>query len=1037
MPPNRSKKNASRKKNKSKPRAKLANTDNSDSDLERGAEGLALKDSDDTTDAQPGPTNLEDAATLECNEQVTNREPLPDAHQIPDEASALPELSEEMSKAIALYDFRQRTSSNISSSLRYPPRPGFGTTGHEVLTNHFKINLEHFKRPKEDECCLFVYRIDGIEPKHTRAKKKTLLEAAVEACHGLNQSQGLWVTDNMSKFVSWRNLAQFYRNIPKTPEDDIVIDTFDVIDYNKRTYENSTITLRLTFERKINLTDLENYAKGVNPRYPYKQEAIAASNLFFTKHLLAPDQPNFQLGKSRFFLKKGHEQIDSYGKLAYRGYSFQVRPTMGQLVLNLNTSTGLLYKNVTVADYLHNNNDHDDLVGLRVWLKLKRNVGGDTPNLDSEQVRTKTIYAIGGRADEEKAYALTENGVEIDVTVWGHMSQNYEGHPNMNYNTAGNENSTCINTNPTAAATKTWFLAEDLVILPGQMYKRKLDSHLTSEIIKKACRKPEVNVKAILKEGLEAMGGKLDQTKKERPQPFLEFGISLDPRMLKVPARLIETPKIEFIMFDGRTNQSKAKAVSIVQDNGHSRGTWHLKPDWAFLTTSQALTGKPFFLIPPNFPVRGLQHFWTYYTKHGAPAIGDLPNQFNGTNSRSIYQLDDIRKGVEAASKAKPSIVIMILPDKNKKYLGQYAAFKALVDREYGLPSLCLSSDKLKDRNQRSVKADFGPTSNIANYAYSVGMKLNIRFGNTNHSVEDINFQMLPRDANDNHDTLILGADVIHPGASRIKGTPSIAALVGSVDNKYGKYLGSMRMQPYDPKAESKEIIVDDNMRAMACERLEAWKNANGRYPGNILYYRDGVGDSQFDQVLDNEVAMIRKAYKDGVQGTSQQDSKPNITAVVVVKRHNVRLYPTAPKNTSNKDNCLPGIVVDSGITHPYNFDFFLVSHDALQGTARPTHYIVLLNEMQFDATNMQDLTHNLCYTYQRSTTSVSYVPPAYYADHLCERGRCYLMDFYDGAASVYDEDPKVVEQYARKVWAKGGRGNPWHPNMDDKMFWM
>jgi eukaryotic translation initiation factor 2C len=48
-------------------------------------------------------------------------------------------------------------------------------------------------------------------------------------------------------------------------------------------------------------------------------------------------------------------------------------------------------------------------------------------------------------------------------------------------------------------------------------------------------------------------------------------------------------------------------------------------------------------------------------------------------------------------------------------------------------------------------------------------------------------------------------------------------------------------------------------------------------------------------------------------------------------------------------------------------------------------------------------------------------------------------MDFFNGEDRVYNKDPHVIEEEARKVWARGGRadGSPWHPNMDDKMFWV
>lgn len=244
---------------------------------------------------------------------------------------------------------------------------------------------------------------------------------------------------------------------------------------------------------------------------------------------------------------------------------------------------------------------------------------------------------------------------------------------------------------------------------------------------------------------------------------------------------------------------------------------------------------------------------------------------------------------------------------------------------------------------------------------------------------------------------------------------------------------------PDNPVAGSVEIVGERQMREMTRERLKMWKRVNGRFPGNILYYRDGVSESQFDKVLTKEVRAISGAYQD----ETQTNNEVKITAVVGVKRHNVRLYPLQSNNqwASGTDNCLPGTVVDIGITHPYNFDFFLISHDGLQRTVKPTHYTVLINDMNFSAVDIQNLTHNLCYTYQRSTTSVSYAPPAYYADRLCERGRYYLMDWFDGRPSLETECATLTEDQIeqKRVGPRGGRadGNPWHANLNEKMFWM
>ena len=151
--------------------------------------------------------------------------------------------------------------------------------------------------------------------------------------------------------------------------------------------------------------------------------------------------------------------------------------------------------------------------------------------------------------------------------------------------------------------------------------------------------------------------------------------------------------------------------------------------------------------------------------------------------------------------------------------------------------------------------------------------------------------------------------------------------------------------------------------------------------------------------------------------------------------------------------NCPPGIVVDRGVTSPYYFDFFLLSHNVPggEGTARPAHYFVLQNEIGFTPKQLQDLTFSLCFTYCKSTTSVSYVTAAYYADRLCERASLYLLPFQDWVKSSRQQrelTPADVFRQAAGMFQKGGGGsgrknndrdleNPWHRNFDGKMFWM
>lgn len=180
-------------------------------------------------------------------------------------------------------------------------------------------------------------------------------------------------------------------------------------------------------------------------------------------------------------------------------------------------------------------------------------------------------------------------------------------------------------------------------------------------------------------------------------------------------------------------------------------------------------------------------------------------------------------------------------------------------------------------------------------------------------------------------------------------------------------------------------------------ERLKYYRqnHPSKALPKRIFYFRDGVSDGQFEQVNSHELPLIRAACATA----SNNDPKysPKIAIIICGKRHHTRFYPTDERLTDGKGNCAPGTVVDRGVTSVHELDFYLQAHVGLQGTARSAHYIVTHDTVGLSADTLQRLVHNLSYLFARATKAVSYVPPAYYADILCERGRCYLQGLLAG----------------------------------------
>jgi eukaryotic translation initiation factor 2C len=67
---------------------------------------------------------------------------------------------------------------------------------------------------------------------------------------------------------------------------------------------------------------------------------------------------------------------------------------------------------------------------------------------------------------------------------------------------------------------------------------------------------------------------------------------------------------------------------------------------------------------------------------------------------------------------------------------------------------------------------------------------VNTKLGGTNHLLDDDAMHWLRENR-----TLVLGASVMHPGPGSARGTPSIAAVVASVDENFVQYPASLRIQ--------------------------------------------------------------------------------------------------------------------------------------------------------------------------------------------------------------------------------------------------
>ena len=115
------------------------------------------------------------------------------------------------------------------------------------------------------------------------------------------------------------------------------------------------------------------------------------------------------------------------------------------------------------------------------------------------------------------------------------------------------------------------------------------------------------------------------------------------------------------------------------------------------------------------------------------------------------------------------------------------------------------------------------------NISANVALKVNLKLDGVNQCLDPADLEFLSHG-----NTIVVGLDVTHPRPGSIKGTPSIAGIVASIDARFAHWPGNIRCQ-----ASRKEMI--SNLDVLMEERLRLWvsNNPNSRLE-NIMVYRDG-----------------------------------------------------------------------------------------------------------------------------------------------------------------------------------------------------
>ncbi|CAG8594399.1 4778_t:CDS:10 [Diversispora eburnea] len=379
-------------------------------------------------------------------------------------------------------------------------------------------------------------------------------------------------------------------------------------------------------------------------------------------------------------------------------------------------------------------------------------------------------------------------------------------------------------------------------------------------------------------------------------------------QVIEIQARVLPTPFLEY-------HQNSREPSFQPKD-----GAWNLRDRKVATGATLGSWSVVVFCSENDCPARTVQGFIRELINTCQDTGMNIPNRnpptiYAGLQGDTETDLKQAWLRAGNMAKSQPQLIVCVLPNTG---VALYAEIKRVSDTVIGVATQCVQSKHVLSTKKQ--------------YCANVCLKMNVKLGGMN-SYLGPNYLPFISD----RPTILIGADVTHPPPGDTS-RPSITALCGSMDAKASRYSASIRVQ-----GTRTEIIVD--LANMVKELLKTFYQTCGRKPERIIFYRDGVSEGQFRQVLKEEIGAVRAACL-----ALDATYRPTITFVVVQKRHHTRFFPIDRRDADRTGNCLPGTVVDSNITHPTEFDFYLQSHAGLQGTSRPTHYHVLHDENNFNA---------------------------------------------------------------------------------------
>ncbi|KAG9022175.1 hypothetical protein FRB95_000611 [Tulasnella sp. JGI-2019a] len=593
--------------------------------------------------------------------------------------------------------------------------------------------------------------------------------------------------------------------------------------------------IRLKKVATINPETLQSYIRG---QQSHDESVLTAINACNVAVRMNPIQNN-PFNVRSFFTPHGQRALGR-GIMLWRGYFQSVRPSTGRMVVNLDISTGTFYKGGPLIGLcleflgvygnpeLHltgriDKRKRNDLIKFIRNLKVKTQKSG-------EGSKIRPIKDLSRDGADDHMFPLVDGNMTTIAAFFSMANGRALTHPKVL---------------SVKLSSKAYVPMELCEVVEGQPMKKQVPADLFKGVLDFSTCRPEERLRSIMN-GIQVL-------QYGNSTYLRDFGININPTPMLIQGRVLPAPVLQYAGSEirpknGQWNMRGKKLWKPVQ----ICGCVMINYDSQFNRHRQAKMINELEAACLSVGITGMTQ--------QVPVLQKDPMGVAYHNHlREAAQLHKREVG------SMPNLVVVVLPDGGNEDI--YYRIKNAGDIVIGVATQCLRASKCQRANMQ--------------YWANVCLKINVKLGGINVIPEASSVEFLTDPSNP---VLILGCDVMHPApGAGYNSRPSFTAVTGNVDSTSCRFLATSRAQKAGQEMvdDLEDMVYDLIMRYMAYRRDVEQKKLLA--PRRIVFYRDGVSEGQFEQVVRIEVPRIRAAC------VRAKIPPPKLTVVVVGRRHHNR----------------------------------------------------------------------------------------------------------------------------------------------------